>query len=60
MPLRGPVIGRGPVSGKCQLWKLVLFPVARTHWITARVIGEKKFLIETLDSEISVLIMQTS
>ena len=23
------------------VWKLVLFQVARTHWITARVIGEK-------------------
>ena len=40
--------------------KLVLFQVARTHWITARVIGEKKFLIEKFDSEISVLIMPTS
>ena len=33
----------------------------RTHWISAGVIGEKKFLIEKLDSEIlKVLIMPTS
>ena len=41
MPLRGPVSGRGPVSRKCPLWKIVLFSVARTQRDTALVIGEK-------------------
>ena len=32
---------RGPISWKCPLWRLVPFQVARTLWITARVIDEK-------------------
>ena len=36
-----------------------VFQVARTHWITARVIGEI-VLIEKLDSENSMLVLPTS